>query len=655
MDSLLAALSAAAAAATSAAGVGGDSSSRPNAATRAHAQTAVSAALFSLVDAAPHDRAALLAAFQSHAALRCCVADSVFDGLATYEKAPDSLSDAWGSPRHASVDSTAPPCTEVCRALATLRAPLDLLPLLLAALRASVALRIQTSLAASGSDTTALLPTLKWVARTVLPFASLVLLPPDARKTLFLSLRGTRWPDAVLRRLGPAHTGTVLRAVRVTAQALLHGGGADSAAYSPFGERGRHAPHTTTPAALGRGLAGSRPGNSDLDAQTAALATLASDLTAHVYACMLRGRTAQLFDLIVDHPDSAAAVSDLTASVGVLGEAARSSISKSLVATLHARLLHPGAATSDILEMFVKALRVLAAVDPSGIVVGPVADAVRVYLRHRSDTVRVIVQSLTEDVDSELHAELSRRRERLGGPAPARGGGGGGYVVDEDDDGEAVVGLGDQVAPLLGGEGAGRGDGSDDGGSGGDVSDKDDGGKMDDGEEGEGRGENTAPRSSSSEAKADLFRLLTLPPPPATLEVPSSSPSTRLHTLLTQPRALILMVLLGGGGGTEGGAPSLGGGGSSSSFMAPSALLPFLLPTAGSAHDAPAAVPRPSLWQPAPREADGGQPHLAADLLATLVGVFGSPDSFIAEYRALLAERLLGKRGDDFDTEHDER
>ena len=85
------------------------------------------------------------------------------------------------------------------------------------------------------------------------------------------------------------------------------------------------------------------------------------------------------------------------------------------------RLLHTGAATSQILLMYVSMIRALRVLDSSDLLLNYVAAPIREYLMRRKDTVRCIVSSLTAKGDELLHGEL-----RKGGSLE--------YGVDEDDE-----------------------------------------------------------------------------------------------------------------------------------------------------------------------------------------------------------------------------
>ncbi len=76
------------------------------------------------------------------------------------------------------------------------------------------------------------------------------------------------------------------------------------------------------------------------------------------------GRLAEMFDIMVDYPDSAPAVEDMAECLHHthLGPEFVAGVR----AALRGRLLHAGAATVDIIATYVSAIRVLSRVDPSG-------------------------------------------------------------------------------------------------------------------------------------------------------------------------------------------------------------------------------------------------------------------------------------------------
>lgn len=119
-----------------------------------------------------------------------------------------------------------------------------------------------------------------------------------------------------------------------------------------------------------------------------------------------RCRMTELFDLVADYPDSHPAVVELAP---ILKRAhLHSDFCTALQSSLCQRLLHPGANTSQIIDVYINTIKVLREIDPSDRLLQQVAEPVRTYLRGRQDTVRCIITSLT-DQDADLYQELRRQ------------------------------------------------------------------------------------------------------------------------------------------------------------------------------------------------------------------------------------------------------
>ncbi|KZW04109.1 hypothetical protein EXIGLDRAFT_716114 [Exidia glandulosa HHB12029] len=112
----------------------------------------------------------------------------------------------------------------------------------------------------------------------------------------------------------------------------------------------------------------------------------------HICKTMCDLRTSEIFDMIVDYPDSMPALLDLKECMQRVDQRAH------LVTTLRRlnkrRLLHPGADTKDILSQYVSTIKCLRVIDPPGVLLFKVADPIRRYLRERPDTIRTIVAGL---------------------------------------------------------------------------------------------------------------------------------------------------------------------------------------------------------------------------------------------------------------------
>lgn len=74
-------------------------------------------------------------------------------------------------------------------------------------------------------------------------------------------------------------------------------------------------------------------------------------------------------------------------------------MTSSLIRVLLHRLLHPGASTLEILQIYISSIRVFALLDPKGVLIDRISRPIRRYLRDREDTVKVIVTGLLADVD----------------------------------------------------------------------------------------------------------------------------------------------------------------------------------------------------------------------------------------------------------------
>eukprot|EP01087_Luapelamoeba_hula_P013524 TRINITY_DN385_c2_g1_i3.p1 TRINITY_DN385_c2_g1~~TRINITY_DN385_c2_g1_i3.p1 ORF type:complete len:738 (+),score=106.90 TRINITY_DN385_c2_g1_i3:2-2215(+) len=132
-----------------------------------------------------------------------------------------------------------------------------------------------------------------------------------------------------------------------------------------------------------------------------------SVLVHHAYDTLGRLRIGELFDIILDYPDSLPAMCDLKAcladNTGLLPQ-----LFPSLIHAFSKRLLQAGVSTEQIIRTFIYTIKCLAYLDSSLLLLSTLSLPIRSYLRERDDTVRCIVSSMTEDESSELFAELSR-------------------------------------------------------------------------------------------------------------------------------------------------------------------------------------------------------------------------------------------------------
>lgn len=119
-----------------------------------------------------------------------------------------------------------------------------------------------------------------------------------------------------------------------------------------------------------------------------------------------RTRIDQLFNIIIEYPDSDPAIEDLRHCLQKTD--LRGYLTQKLQRALETRLLHPGVNTPDILTAYIQAIKALRHLDPTGVLLETVTQPVRHYLRCRDDTVRCVVSSLTDEGPSDLADELAK-------------------------------------------------------------------------------------------------------------------------------------------------------------------------------------------------------------------------------------------------------
>ncbi|KAJ3735886.1 hypothetical protein DFJ43DRAFT_1054769 [Lentinula guzmanii] len=134
------------------------------------------------------------------------------------------------------------------------------------------------------------------------------------------------------------------------------------------------------------------------DDARAMLQNVGSRFDFHMAKTLCDLRTKEIFDIIIDYPDSSGALQDLKECLHRVDQ--RASLVHTLRKANQKRLLHPGADTRLILTQYVATIKCLRVVDPPGVLLFKVADPIRRYLRERPDTIRCIVSNLVGDDDS---------------------------------------------------------------------------------------------------------------------------------------------------------------------------------------------------------------------------------------------------------------
>ena len=131
---------------------------------------------------------------------------------------------------------------------------------------------------------------------------------------------------------------------------------------------------------------------------------LSKRINSFILASVSRSRTKELFEIIADYPDSSVAILELRDTSQSTDN--QTHIGRSFRQVVCKRLLHPGASTNQILDMYISVVRAFRVLDPSDLLLNYVAQPIREYLKSRKDTVRCVVSSLAQGKESDLHNEL---------------------------------------------------------------------------------------------------------------------------------------------------------------------------------------------------------------------------------------------------------
>lgn len=112
-----------------------------------------------------------------------------------------------------------------------------------------------------------------------------------------------------------------------------------------------------------------------------------------------RLRIGNLFDYIVQWDRSLGAIRDIKEYITTTET--RLFVITSFSEQLQRRLLHAGATTTHILNLYINIIHAFNELDSKGVLLDQVAKPIRQYLRQREDTARIIVSSLLAEVDSD--------------------------------------------------------------------------------------------------------------------------------------------------------------------------------------------------------------------------------------------------------------
>lgn len=125
----------------------------------------------------------------------------------------------------------------------------------------------------------------------------------------------------------------------------------------------------------------------------------------YFYVKITQERFNQLFNIIVDYPDSIPVIKELKECL------IKTNLFEDLVLKLskafETRLLIPGANTNDIITQYINTIRTLSILDPTGVSLSKLNPNIKNYLKKRSDGIKCIINGLIDEENgSELHEEL---------------------------------------------------------------------------------------------------------------------------------------------------------------------------------------------------------------------------------------------------------
>ncbi|KAL5375358.1 hypothetical protein DPSP01_011267 [Paraphaeosphaeria sporulosa] len=122
-----------------------------------------------------------------------------------------------------------------------------------------------------------------------------------------------------------------------------------------------------------------------------------------------RARVEDLFDFVTNWDRSLGAVLDLKEYLRLDG--AKEHLKGSFSRQVSRRLLHPGATTTYILNVYIYIIRAFNKLEPKGVILQSVARPIRRYLKEREDTARIIIASLLIDLNDEASVKAASTGE----------------------------------------------------------------------------------------------------------------------------------------------------------------------------------------------------------------------------------------------------
>ncbi len=122
-----------------------------------------------------------------------------------------------------------------------------------------------------------------------------------------------------------------------------------------------------------------------------------------------RARVDNLFDFVIHWDKSMGAILDIKEYLRIPN--AKQYLTSSFSQQISRRLLHPGATTTYILNVYISIIRSFHELEPKGVLLERVARPIRRYLKEREDTARIIISSLLTDLSDETGGKFTSNGE----------------------------------------------------------------------------------------------------------------------------------------------------------------------------------------------------------------------------------------------------
>eukprot|EP01080_Neovahlkampfia_damariscottae_P008106 gene8106-12567_t len=124
-----------------------------------------------------------------------------------------------------------------------------------------------------------------------------------------------------------------------------------------------------------------------------------------IYENYAKKRISEIFNIIVDYPDSIAIIKDLKQCL--IKKNLTQELIKEIIRSFKKRLLIIGATTSDIIAQYINMIRTLSILDPSEVGLLKINPIMKEYLSKRNDAISCIINDMIdEENESELNQEL---------------------------------------------------------------------------------------------------------------------------------------------------------------------------------------------------------------------------------------------------------